>query len=183
MLSRTSPLQHPPASSGSANDPVFVWKLPEPLPDKLLSLSEASEPERIEQAFQWALTRMPTKQEMKVLVDLLAEQRIRYQEDEASALIFVQTGEKPLNPDRSVVELAAWTSVTRALLNLYETTARFYFCTMNPTLINRRSFLNHTTVGIGSTALTSMLAGNVLQNPKPGSQSSWKSQDIWKSQG
>ena len=36
---------------------------------------------------------------------------------------------------------------------------------MNPTLINRRSFLNHTTVGIGSTALTSMLAGNVLQNP------------------
>jgi hypothetical protein len=37
---------------------------------------------------------------------------------------------------------------------------------MNPTLINRRSFLNHTTVGIGSTALTSMLAGNVLQNPE-----------------
>ena len=36
---------------------------------------------------------------------------------------------------------------------------------MNPNLINRRSFLNHTTVGIGSTALTSMLAGNVLQNP------------------
>ncbi len=36
---------------------------------------------------------------------------------------------------------------------------------MNPTLINRRSFLNHTTVGIGSTALTSMLAGNDLQNP------------------
>ena len=31
---------------------------------------------------------------------------------------------------------------------------------MNPTLINRRSFLNHTTVGIGSTALTSMLAAN-----------------------
>ena len=37
---------------------------------------------------------------------------------------------------------------------------------MNPTLINRRSFLNQTTVGIGSTALTSMLGANVLKNPE-----------------
>ena len=106
------------------NDPVFV-EAARTFADKLLSLSEASESERIEQSFQWALTRMPTKQEKKVLIDLLAEQRIRYQKDEASALAFVQTGERPLNPDRSVIELAAWTSVTRALLNLYETTARF----------------------------------------------------------
>jgi hypothetical protein len=35
---------------------------------------------------------------------------------------------------------------------------------MNPTLINRRSFLNRTTVGIGSTALTSMLGANALKN-------------------
>ncbi|MFL2939112.1 MAG: DUF1553 domain-containing protein [Opitutales bacterium] len=106
------------------NDPVFV-EAARTFADKLLSLSEASDSERIEQSFQWALTRMPTKQEKKVLIDLLAEQRIRYQKDQASALAFVQTGEKPLNPDRSVIELAAWTSVTRALLNLYETTARF----------------------------------------------------------
>ena len=106
------------------NDPVFV-EAARTFADKLLSLSVASDSERIEESFQWALTRMPTKQEKKVLIDLLAEQRIRYQKDEASALAFVQTGEKPLNPDRSVIELAAWTSVTRALLNLYETTARF----------------------------------------------------------
>ena len=37
---------------------------------------------------------------------------------------------------------------------------------MNPTLINRRSFLNRTTVGIGSTALTSMLGANALKNPE-----------------
>ena len=37
---------------------------------------------------------------------------------------------------------------------------------MNPTLINRRSFLNRTTVGIGSTALTSMLGANSLKNPE-----------------
>lgn len=106
------------------NDPVFV-EAARTFADKLLLLSGASDSERIEQSFQWALTRRPTKQEKKVLIDLLAAQRIRYQTDEASALAFVQTGEKPLNPDRSVIELAAWTSVTRALLNLYETTARF----------------------------------------------------------
>ena len=80
------------------NDPVFV-EAARTFADKLLSLSGASDSERIEQSFQWALTRMPTKQEKKVLIDLLAEQRIRYQKDEASALAFVQTGEKPLNPD------------------------------------------------------------------------------------
>ena len=106
------------------NDPVFV-EAARTFADKLLSLSVASDSERIEESFQWALTRMPTKQEKKVLIDLLAAQRIRYQKDQASALAFVQTGEKPLNPDRSVIELAAWTSVTRTLLNLYETTARF----------------------------------------------------------
>ena len=68
---------------------------------------------------------MPTEEEKKVLVDLLTEQRSRYQNDEASALALVETGDNPVNPDRSALELAAWTSVTRALLNLYETTARF----------------------------------------------------------
>ena len=37
---------------------------------------------------------------------------------------------------------------------------------MNPNLINRRSFLNHTTVGIGSTALSSMLMGDALPKPE-----------------
>ena len=37
---------------------------------------------------------------------------------------------------------------------------------MHPTFINRRSFINHTTVGIGSTALASMLAGNAMVNPQ-----------------
>jgi hypothetical protein len=106
------------------NDPVFV-EAARTFADKILSLPGASDSERIEQSFQWALTRMPTEEEKKVLVDLLTEQRSRYQNDEASALALVETGDNPVNPDRSVLELAAWTSVTRALLNLYETTARF----------------------------------------------------------
>ena len=37
---------------------------------------------------------------------------------------------------------------------------------MNPTFINRRTFLNQATVGIGSTALSTMLAGNAMANPQ-----------------
>ena len=37
---------------------------------------------------------------------------------------------------------------------------------MNPTFINRRTFLNQATVGIGSTALTSMLAGKAMAYPQ-----------------
>ena len=37
---------------------------------------------------------------------------------------------------------------------------------MNPTFINRRTFLNQATVGIGSTALSSMLADNAMANPQ-----------------
>ncbi|MFL2912094.1 MAG: PSD1 and planctomycete cytochrome C domain-containing protein [Opitutales bacterium] len=106
------------------NDPVFV-EAARSFADNLLSLRFDTDSQRIDKSFQWALTRKPTSQEKKVLIDLLAEQRARYQTDEASALALVQTGEKPVNPDLSVSELAAWTSLTRALLNLYETTARF----------------------------------------------------------
>ena len=106
------------------NDPAFV-EAARSFADNLLSLDLDTDSQRIDKSFQWALTRNPSSQEKKVLVELLTEQRARYQTDEASALALVQTGEKPVNPTLSVSELAAWTSLTRALLNLYETTARF----------------------------------------------------------
>ena len=37
---------------------------------------------------------------------------------------------------------------------------------MNPSFVNRRTFLNQATVGIGSTALSSMLSANVLSSPQ-----------------
>ena len=53
------------------------------------------------------------------------QQRTRYQEDEESALALIKTGNKEYDSSIQSEELAAWTSVTRALLNMYETTARF----------------------------------------------------------
>ena len=55
----------------------------------------------------------------------MAEQRKRYQDDEKSALELLSTGVKPIDKSLKPAELAAWTSISRAMLNLYETTARF----------------------------------------------------------
>jgi len=59
------------------------------------------------------------------MIELLSQQRKRYQEDEEAALALVKTGQKTYNKTSEVSELAAWTSVSRTLLNMYETTARF----------------------------------------------------------
>ncbi|NBU86323.1 MAG: twin-arginine translocation signal domain-containing protein [Verrucomicrobia bacterium] len=51
---------------------------------------------------------------------------------------------------------------------------------MNPTFINRRTFLNQASVGIGTAALSSMLAGNAMANPQawPANLPALKSQAV-----
>jgi len=106
------------------NDPVFV-EAAKALAERLLKEGEASDVQRLEKIFSLALTRKPTKPEQDVLLGHLNEQRERYKDDEKSALELLSTGVKPVDKSLKPSELAAWTSVSRALLNLYETTARF----------------------------------------------------------
>jgi hypothetical protein len=106
------------------NDPVFV-EAARIFAEKLLIHSNREDLAKIHYAFQCALTRKPTKEEVQVMTELLSQQRKRYQEDEEAALALVKTGQKTYNKNLRVSELAAWTSVSRTLLNMYETTARF----------------------------------------------------------
>jgi hypothetical protein len=106
------------------NDPVFV-EAARVFAEKILSNSDKEDVAKIHYAFQCALTRKPTKKEAQVMTELLSQQRNRYQKDEEAALALVKTGQKTYNKNLSVSELAAWTSVSRTLLNMYETTARF----------------------------------------------------------
>jgi hypothetical protein len=106
------------------NDPVFV-EAARVFAEKLLTHSNKEDLAKIHYAFQCALTRKPTKEEVQVMTELLSQQRKRYQEDEGAALALVKTGQKTYNKEINVSELAAWTSVSRTLLNMYETTARF----------------------------------------------------------
>ena len=106
------------------NHPIIV-EAAKALAERLLKEEEASDAQRLEKIFSLALNRKPTKQKQNILLDLLAEQRKRYQDDEKSALELLSTGVKPVDKSLKSAELAAWTSISRAMLNLYETTARF----------------------------------------------------------
>ena len=106
------------------NDPVFV-EAAKALAERLLKEGEATDAQRLEKIFSLTLTRKPTKQEQDLLLELLTEQRKRYKDDEKSALELLSTGVKPVDKSLNSSELAAWTSISRAMLNLYETTARF----------------------------------------------------------
>ena len=91
--------------------------------------------ERIEYAFLLALGHKPSPKELDRLASLLAQQRREYLSDPASAALLVSKEPTPsdagaadttegknesiasANP-KEVPELAAWTALSRALLNL-----------------------------------------------------------------
>ena len=62
--------------------------------------------------------------EIATLRALLEKHRGQYQQDRTSAESFLKTGATPPPSDLDAAELAAWTNVARALLNLHETMTR-----------------------------------------------------------
>lgn len=79
---------------------------------------------RIEHAYRLALSRKPRPAEATVLAKLYERQIAEFRADPASAREALNVGDRPAPRDIDTNELAAWTSVARAILNLYETTTR-----------------------------------------------------------
>ena len=105
------------------NDPIFV-EASRVFAQRMVESGETSE-QRITWAFHEALSRSPDPKELTLLQNLLADQLKRYVDavDDAKQLISVGAATVPDNIDP--VELAAWTQVSRAIINAYETTSRF----------------------------------------------------------
>ena len=57
--------------------------------------------------------------------DRFAEQLDQYTNTPDAAASLTDVGEQPTPDDVNEIELAAWTQVARAILNVYETTSRF----------------------------------------------------------
>jgi hypothetical protein len=76
-------------------------------------------------AFAVALSRKPKADELKVLRDLLVKHRRQYAKDHEAAEKLLATGAHPVPDDLDVVELAAWTSVARVIMNLHEFIMRY----------------------------------------------------------
>jgi len=80
--------------------------------------------DRLNFAFETALNRKPRPQEAKILCDLFAKHLREYTDDKDAAKKLIAAGDSEVPKDLDVSELAAWTSVSRVILNLSETITR-----------------------------------------------------------
>lgn len=102
------------------NDQAFV-EFAQALAMRILKTPATSDHDRVEQAFRWCVARKPTAREQLRLLELLDQERAALEQspDEAAAIV---KGTPDSNTNK--VELAAWTTVSRVLLNLDETITR-----------------------------------------------------------
>jgi mono/diheme cytochrome c family protein len=105
------------------NDPTYV-EAARVFAERILREGGARFEDRMRWAFERALTRPPRDEEARILGELLRKHGAEYRADPRSAALLVGAGQAPVPKDLKVVELAAWTSVARAILNLPEVITR-----------------------------------------------------------
>jgi hypothetical protein len=105
------------------NDPTFV-EAARVLAQRLVS-SHGSDTERLNQLFERALARPIKPKEVPSLLAFLGAQRSLYRSQPEEANKLLHAGIAPVPTDGDPVELAAWTSVCRVVLNLHETITRY----------------------------------------------------------
>jgi hypothetical protein len=115
----TTPLQ----ALVTLNDVQFV-EAARVFGEKILQRPEASDEGRLSWAFLETTSRSITDKELKVLVQALARERARYQNNPQAARTYVAAGEAPLPEDIALEELAAWAQIAAMLLNLSESVTR-----------------------------------------------------------
>ena len=101
------------------NDPTFV-EAARKLAGRMLA-ADTDDRQRIAYAFRLATARRPTAVETDLLVRLYQDQLARFRADENGARRLLAVGESALGPINDPVDLAAWTMVASAILNLDET--------------------------------------------------------------
>jgi mono/diheme cytochrome c family protein len=105
------------------NDPTYV-EAARVFAERILKEGGTRFEDRLRWASEQALARAPRDEEARILGDLLQRHGSRYRADPRSARRLVGVGLAPVPPDLDVTELAAWTSVARAILNLPEVITR-----------------------------------------------------------
>jgi hypothetical protein len=106
------------------NDPTYV-EAARVLAARILKEAKGTPEERAGWAFRQALSRKPSAEEAKVLAALYADHLASFKADAKAAAELLKVGQSPPPSDAEQAEVAAWTSVARAILNLHETITRF----------------------------------------------------------
>ena len=102
------------------NDPTYV-EAARALAQRTLLEGGKDDSARIAYAFRLATARKPAGKETGVLRGLLRGRLEAFRKDRRAAAKFVSVGESARDPRIDVAELAAWTTVASAILNLDET--------------------------------------------------------------
>jgi hypothetical protein len=102
------------------NDPTYV-EAARALAERMIREAGGDPDRRIALAYRLATARKPAAEELRVLRDLAHTQLAHYRREPGAAAKLVRVGESEFNPKLDVTELAAWTTVASAILNLDET--------------------------------------------------------------
>jgi hypothetical protein len=105
------------------DDPTYV-EAARVFAEKIVREARARVSDRLNSIFARALSRAPLRQEQRILSELYAKQLEHYRANQEAAEQLLRTGEAPVPKDLDLAELAAWTAVSRAVLNLHETITR-----------------------------------------------------------
>jgi hypothetical protein len=105
------------------NDPTYV-EASRKLAERVMKEGGKTTAERLTFAFRTVLTRTPSEAELRLLRKMFEEQLGVYQKDNKAAVKLLKVGESPRDEELEVAELAAWTMIASALLNLDETVTR-----------------------------------------------------------
>ena len=113
----------PIAAMTLLNDPTFI-EAARVFAAHVIQQGGKSDQSRINFAFTQATSREPESYEVEVLQDLLNSNRRAFADRTKEAQALTSTGLTKTEANLEAVELAAWTEVTRALLNLNEVVTR-----------------------------------------------------------
>jgi hypothetical protein len=105
------------------NDPTYV-ECARVFAQRVLDEGGTDDASRIAWAWRGALSRAPEARESALLLELLSESRAKFEANEPAAQSLVAVGQAPISNRHRPGEIAAWTAVTRAILNLHETVSR-----------------------------------------------------------
>ncbi|NOZ38696.1 MAG: DUF1553 domain-containing protein [Planctomycetes bacterium] len=100
------------------NDPQFV-EASRKFAERILHSSSETDA-RIRFAFEQALARPPSNEELEIVRQTLQQELQRFREDPAAAAEYLEYGESDRDPDLAVEEHAAWTTVATLIFNLSE---------------------------------------------------------------
>lgn len=106
------------------NDPTYV-EAARVLSERMLRESSDDATARMEWLFRNALARSPRENELRILSKLLESSFAAHEQAQVQADELLHVGEISTAEDLAAAQIAAWTAVTRAVLNLHETIMRY----------------------------------------------------------